>query len=384
MANKRLERRRHKLVHTITEIFILFLTMYMARSPRPRPLKRIARFVSKAIGGLTEGIISIVIGIIVIILNIAEIVVLLKKGRKRKKPENLILSLSWADFFVGLVYIIFGAAKIMLDYNPRSRTLIKVTKTTRLVFTFTIVVSVLHLLVITVERLYAVTRPFQYRTVVTMKRMIFIILAIWICSLTVIALLAFLPRLLTLPKEKIQPYLGWLIFVTATVMILVYGYLGYTLFNGFQTKLSKGGSDETSKKNLYADQKRDTIFYICIVAAFTLCSFLSATGWLLPKGVDRKAKDLVNTIGLFLLVSNSFINPILYFWKSHLSRKGRMPTRPLEMIKWALEAGTDSKPPTPQVSNINADTKAAISLSKTSIPVSTPLSSRQNSLEKSL
>ena len=318
-----------------------------------------------------------------IVLNIAEIVVLLKKGRKRKKPENLILSLSWADFFVGLVYIIFGAAKIMLDYNPKSRTLLKVAKNTRLLFTFTIVVSVLHILVIAMERFYAVTRPFQYRTVVTMKRMVFIILAIWIFSLAVIALLAFVPRVLTLPKAKIQRYLGWFIIVTATVMILVYGYLAYTLLNGFQTKLSKGSSNETSKKISYADQKRDTIFCICIVAAFTLCSFLSAVGWLLPKGVDRKAKDLTKTIGLFLLVSNSFINPILYFWKSHLSRKGKMPTRPLEMIKWALEAGTDSKPPTPQVSNINADTKAAISLSKSSTPVSTPLSSRRNSLENS-
>ena len=343
-----------------------------------RSSRRGAPLVSATIGGLTEGIIDIVIGIIVTVLNSAEIIVLLKKGRKRKKPENLILSLSCADFFIGLVYIIFGASKIMIHYNPKSKsTARKVAKNTRLVFSFTIVVSVLHLLVIAVERFHAVTRPLKYRTFVTRKRITFIVISVWTFSLSVIALLRLLPTALKQSKAKIGVYQGWLIFITAGVMILVYGYLAYYLFNRFQTKSSTGNTDKRNTEISYVDQKRDTIFCICIVAAFIVCSFLAAVGWLLPNSVNPVTRDLVNVIGQSLLVTNSFINPILYFWKSHLSRKGTMPARPLEMIKWALETGTDSRPPNPQTLHLGVDAKAANSLSKTSTPVSTPFSSRE-------
>ena len=342
------------------------------------PTRRGPPLVSTTIGGLTEGIIGIVIAATVIVLNIAELFVLQKKGRKRKIPEDLILSLSLADFFVGLVYIIFGTSKIMLDQNSDLSNLQTVVKETRLVFSFTIVVSVVHLLVIAVERFYAMKCPLKYRTVVKRKRMTIIIVAIWIISILAIVLLAFLPKVFKSSPTKLGSVKGWLIFVTSGVMIFVYGYVAYYLFNGFQIKSSKASSENLSKKISYTDQKRDTIFCIGIVAAFILCSFLAAVGWLLPKRVD-----LVNVIGEFLLVSNSFINPILYFWKSHLSRKVKIPARPLEMIKWALDTGTDSKPSTPQVSHLSIDFKAGKSLSTTSTPASTPLTSRRNSPQSS-
>ena len=339
-------------------------------------LPRIGRpLVSKTIGGLTEGIIGVVIGIIVIVFNTAEIVILVKKGRKRKKPENLILSLSWADFFVGLVYIISGVSKIMLDYNPKSSTLQDVARNIRLVMSFTVVVSVLHILVIAVERFYAVKRPLKYRTIMTRKRMAFIIIAVWAFSLVVV------PLLHLLPEAKFGAYIGWSIFVAAAVMILVYGYLAYYLFNRFETKSSKGGSDRRSKTISYVDQKRDTIFCICIVVTFIFCSFPVGVGWLLPKGISPLTWDLVNLFGSYLLICNSFINPIIYFWKSHLSRKEKMPDRPLEMIKWALETGTDLRAPTPQMLHLVVDAKAANSVSKPSTPVSTPVSSNRNSLQ---
>ena len=326
--------------------------MSMSSPRREDPL------VSTTIGNLTEGVIGIVIAIIVIVLNTAEIFVLLRKGRKRKNPENLILSLSWADFLVGLVYVIFGASKIIADYKPKYEpTALTLARNTRLVLAFTVVVSVLHILLIAVERFYAVKRPLKYRTVVTKKRINFIITAVWTFSLTLIALLRLLPLVLKRPTGSVARtgvLQGCIIFVSDGVMILVYGYLSYYLFNRSKTKLLTANSDERSKEISYAKQKRDTVFCICIAAAFIICSLVAAVGWLLPRSVNPMTWDLVNVTGKSLLVSNSFINPILYFWKSHLSRKGKMPARPLEMIKWALEPGTDPKPPTSQTNQISA------------------------------
>ena len=332
----------------------LKMTQHGPKNGAPHP----RRVTSLVIDGNVDGGISIVLGVIITVFNIAEIVVLGKKGGNRKKAEHIILSLSCADFLVGIAYTAFGILKIIYKYNPNSTTVEDATKQTRMVLAFTIIASVLHLLVISVERLYAVHRPLQYRRIVTNKRMLIIIICIWICSGTLLALV-YVAGIKGLSGGELQ---SWLIFVTSAIMVFVYGYLAYFLFTRCQKNLSAANMHEQSKTKLYSDQKRDTIFCIGIATAFILCSLLAAIGWQLPKQMSTTT-NWVNSIAEFLLAFNSVLNPILYFWKSHLSRKGEMPSQPLQVIKWALQAESRSRPGTPPTA---------------STPLSTPLQVRKN------
>ena len=326
----------------------------------------------------THRIVEAVLGFIVIVFNVAEILILKKKGRKRKILENLILSLSWADLFVGLTYIIYGICKIILIYHPTSSTLQVIMNLAKLGLSFTIVASVLHLIVIAIDRFYAIQCPFEYRVVMRKKRIVVMIITIWISSIVAIALIVLLPFAMNLPPAKIGTFQAWLIFTTAAAMILVYGYLAYYLFSRYQRILAKGNCCYQGKTISYHDQKRDINFCICIVVAFILCCFPSAVAWLLPQSVT-----LLDAIGKELLVSNSFINPILYLWKSHLSKKEKLPVQPMGMIKWAFEIDNESKRSTPQTLHVNFYAETGKSPSKSSTPASTPSSSRRNSFQNS-
>ena len=195
----------------------------------------------------------------------------------------------------------------------------------------------------------------------------------------IVPLIAVLRRVLNFRPGIIGTFQGWLIVTTSAVMILVYGYLAYHLFSRFQTISTKTNCDDqkVSQNIFYVDQKMNTAFCICIVAAFIRCSSLKAVGFLLPKHIDW-----VHKIGQYWLVSNSWINPLLYFWKSHLSRKTqKMPNKPMEMIKWAFQIDTESVRSTPLTSPaLAAKGRGPFSVSKTSIPISTPGSSAQNSV----
>ena len=199
----------------------------------------IAPIDSTTVDGITDGTITVIIGIIVIVLNITKIFILHRKGDKRGIPENIILSLAASDSLVEAVYIAYGISKLMLYHNPNSSIIFNVGREIRLCLSFTTIVSVFHLLVITAERFYALHRPLKYRAVVTKKRMLIVIIFIWICSLIIVPLIALLRRVIQFPKGLIGVFQGWLIFITVAVMILVYGYLSYYLFNRFQLLVSK-------------------------------------------------------------------------------------------------------------------------------------------------
>ena len=270
---------------------------------------------SNTVDGSINGSISIFLGIVITAVNFAEIIVLGCKGRKRKKPEHIILSLSCADLMVGFFYTVFGISNILHEQDPNSSTMATVKREIRLILVFTIIESLAHIFAIAVERLYSVKSPFRYRILITNKRMLIIIACVWVTSVTVVAFSSLdwwgSKRLL------LERVLGWLIIANEVVIVCVYGYLAYFLSNRFHLTFSRMNVEgQTLSKNLYSYQKRETIFCIGIAAAFIFCSLLAAIGLLLKRKVD-----LFSTIGEYLLIINSLVNPVLYFWKSYLSRK---------------------------------------------------------------
>ena len=311
------------------------------------PLHPAHRITSTVVNGNTDGGISIALGIVIILLNATEAAVLGRNRRNRKRPEYMILSLCCADLLVGIAYAVFGILKIILSNNPNSSTKKSISNQTKMVVKFSLFGSILHLLVIALERLYAARCPLKYRTVTTKKIMLIMIIGIWICSVT-ITILVSQPNILdTRAARSVLMFKGWFIFIVSATMVCVYGYLAYFLSHRFKTSFTVVNCENqtTIKKYWYHEKRKETIFCLSTAVAFFLCSSLSAVGWLLPNQID-----LVCTIGEYLLVSNSSINPILYFWKTHISRKGKMPKQPIEAIRWAFRTESGSRTCTPKAS----------------------------------
>ena len=271
----------------------------------------------------TDGAIAIVIAIFGALLNAGEIYFLARKGKKRNKPEHIILSLSIADFLVSLVFLPFGIATILGGPVLRNKWRLDVC------LLFSITTSVLHIFVIAAERLFALLRPFQYRVMVTTRVTRIVIVGMWAVSLGTVGVIAAVSGV-DHGTSKIPLFQAYFILVTFFVMITVHGYLAYYLWKRYELKLSANKNVGESHKISNWDRKRDTIFSILIAAAFLVCSLPAVIAWLWKSSPEILFKPMK-----WMIVLNAVIDPILYFWKSHLKRKGRMPDKPKQAEKSA-------------------------------------------------
>ena len=127
-------------------------------------------------------------------------------------------------------------------------------------------------------------------------------------------------------------------------MIIVYGYLAYYLFNRYQSNLPTLKTGDQSSRISYNGKRRNTLFSISIAVSYTACSVPAAVGWLMQEyRVLLKASKWV-------LAMNSAINPILYFWKSYLTKKTTKSDEPKKAIRLFDKGQTASESKTPETS----------------------------------
>ena len=193
-----------------------------------------------------------------------EIIVLRRKGRRRKQPENVILSLSFADFLVGTTFIASVIFRTSFDSNGT----IQASLTS--IFAFSIVVSVVHILLIAVDRIYSVLRPLRYRVILTRKRTYIVIATVWIFSIVLTTFMALLPCII---KRKDHPGLfqGIAISLTGGIVLIVYGYLGLYLVKKHAVRVSP---TQNNCRNLSFNKKtRDTMFYTLLLSHLSFVLF---------------------------------------------------------------------------------------------------------------
>ena len=121
--------------------------------------------------------INLSFGIAVVILNIIEIIFICKLKRKKKIHEILSLSLSISDLLFGLSS---GIISILYLSNSNIYEALEISYT---IYFYFIVTSVLHLIWISVDRLWAVYAPLKHNLLVTTKRTKYITIITWICTI---------------------------------------------------------------------------------------------------------------------------------------------------------------------------------------------------------
>lgn len=138
-------------------------------------------------------VLLIILNIMVVVGNGLVILAVIRYQRLRNVAGLLIASLAIADILVGLMVLPFSAVKEILNIWIFDSIWCHIWLA---VDVWMCTSSIYNLLVIALDRFVAVTRPLNYRSLVTRKRAFFIIACAWIFSF----LISFPPMIVTWPE----------------------------------------------------------------------------------------------------------------------------------------------------------------------------------------
>ena len=264
---------------------------------------------------LITAAVSGVLALVTVPCNILVCLVILRSPPRLKNLRTpftyFILNLALTDLLVGaatepisVVYHVMEARSVS------SPTLVRLLQ---VLYFLTCTVSVLSILALTLERFYAISKPFKYRQSVTNSRVLLASGMIWILS----------PGLIT-------PYfvMGYRVFslVFANVVILItLCTLIYSYFKIIKTIQRRKNIRQDSFQGLFIANRRVTLYeekltrtFASILVLFAICY---VTPCLLIYTMNLCTKCSCDTINwlrdlTFLAVTcNSAINPFLYAWR---------------------------------------------------------------------
>ena len=252
-----------------------------------------------------ELISGIVLGIVGLISNIAEVILLCCQKTRRTKYQNVIFSLSSADICTCLfsllcfIYLNFGVTS-----KGRPDHIIYVIAQELL--WFSVSSSLLHVLAVSFDRLLAVRYPVKHRFWFTHKKNKRLIIVIWVLSFLLI-----LPTMLVrLHKGKSyipQLVTSSLVLLTGLLIIFLYAYIIRKTVSKeciFEIITLQSGKKEVISA-CSMREKRILMTTVLIVISFIVCSFPFAITYILTKSMNYT---------MLLLISNTILNPIIYFF----------------------------------------------------------------------
>ena len=241
-----------------------------------------------------------------------------------------IFSLAIADSLAGLVAM---PSYILKKFTWDEPTQTIVCDIFRSSYFLTGYASILSLSVISVERLIAVRNPLNHVTIVSRRRVVLALVFAWVDALLVSSL-PFFPWEPNNPYKECSysPTRWWSIMViisnviTPFLVIVICYSLMYLTAQSHVKKMSKNSrqlshNSKNSAKN--HKERRANITIMIVIGVFVLCWFPSCFYYFLQKTCPQcfseafKAKQsLVNALVKVLTFTSSFLNPIIYCWRS--------------------------------------------------------------------
>ena len=253
-------------------------------------------------------IFGLLISISVIVLNVVEIIIISRIKRRKSIYEILLLSLSTADCLFGLINSIQQITKARL--SPED---VQIVAEIMGVFYFFFIFSSLnHLLLISTNRLWAITAPIKHRVVLTRNRLHISIGCIWL-SATIVTTAIFLDAFLNKDERQRQLIVNRTKRSTS-IMVLVSDTL-FVLINITiicLVRKTKATVDDEHSSSQTRSMER-AVQRICTAIIVIFIVFTSPWAILECMGSEPLWTHM-------LLILNSGVNSIVYFFKGYISR----------------------------------------------------------------
>ena len=164
-----------------------------------------------------------ILSLIGVVINIAQLVSIYKTKTRLTNNHVYLISLSLSDLHIALARPILRSLKILEVLQYSSFTLPYLL--------MTVYNSLLHYLIITIDRLIAVRRPLWYRVKVTKRKCIYSCLLVWVVSFVIAVIRAIVVYLLDQEITESSQYVTCLIIIVCGVAYVVcYGWIVRTVF----------------------------------------------------------------------------------------------------------------------------------------------------------
>lgn len=296
---------------------------------------------------LTMSICCLFLSITIVVENSLVIAAVWKDPLKtlRSSPTVFILlELAIADLFVGLVLAPSSAIwylRIAMKNDPW--------KSLFLVMMFSqffLIVSVFHVLLLAIDRYFAIGKPLEFRAIITKRRVFIGSLSIWVFSFGY-ALLSLILQARVLVLWFIYVLLIWLLSEGISFLYLL---TLRNLFSYYRTRIT----EENFRCNLdllYQREKKVFVVILSVILVFYFCFIPWLTNEFLLffcRACRGNYRLLIigYHVATLLTFINSALNPLLYswrfskfratfkcFWTTCFCQKGRRRRKTLEIIQ---------------------------------------------------
>ena len=248
------------------------------------------------------------ISIVVCIVNIAEIIVIARIKRRKTIYEKLLLSLSIADSLFGFVNGLQQVMRKVLSGEERNLA----NEIASNIYFFFIFTSLNHVLVISLDRLWAICSPMKHRVIVTRGRIHIAIAIIWISTAVITALIlmyAFLGKDIHNQERIIREVVRCIaiLVLVADGLILIINIITMCVIKK-RTKVTEDGQSNSKHK---ATERVVQIVCTTIVVMFILFTA--------PWSIVELTYGKPNWTHI-LFVVNSGMNSVVYFFKGYIAR----------------------------------------------------------------
>lgn len=243
-----------------------------------------------------------------------------------------IFSLAIADLMAGLIAMPSYILKKFTWEEPLQTVVCDIFRSS---YFLTGYASILSLCVISVERLIAIRNPLDHMTIVTRRGVILALVFVWVDAL-VVSSLPFVPWDSNAPYKECNysPTHWWSIMVIISnvivpflVIVVCYTYMYFIA----QAHIKKISSDKKNLKHNKAhinsckerNERRGNITIMIVIGVFVACWFPSCFYYFLQKTCPecfsqsfRSKQSVVNALVKILTFTSSFVNPLIYCWRS--------------------------------------------------------------------
>ena len=260
------------------------------------------------IGLIVRIILTIFTCPLTVLLNILVILAVKKRPRLQSKPNILLACLAATDAFIGLTllpaFILFETFKLFGDES--------MAQTLRLHFldraTVTgIVNSLLHLMLVTFERLVAIKFTIHYPFIITEKNIKICVSVFWAIAMS------------TWGLRYITSYVGLFSLTTVLPSCVIFITISYVILYRETLRHKKRIKTQLinrQERERFLKEKKAFKTTVLVVGALVLCFIpaillMLSIVYRLPLAKSEHFSDWARTFAML----NSLLNPLIYFWR---------------------------------------------------------------------
>ena len=260
-------------------------------------------------------IICIIITISILTCSIAVGIMFFEmfNGKKKNTPSSLLLD---SLIFSEMLNAISIAIPNYLFINRPFTWSNGLTSVSLFITNFMLICSFLHVLALTCDRFSAVRYPLRHRKLVTERLVTKSIVLIWLVSI-LLACLGLINR------HYVMMTVAVTVIVVGTFVIVCYIYILLVLQETRVRRISNISWNAKLLSKARWQEKKSTMYYTLIIAAFVVCNFPLAFTVCIQQekaGTTYITASSAAMISLTLLVANSLWNAVFYIMKRGCKR----------------------------------------------------------------